>query len=370
MYQNTKLGSNKIDELESIRGIAALLVVIHHVPNWNSLFFDLPIIRNGYLMVELFFVLSGFVIHNAYSKRINSIRELYKFQFLRFGRLYPTHLLFLIIFLFLECLKYYVEKKYAISSPNSVPFSVNNVSAFTAHIFLSQAIGVIKNVGSFNAPSWSISAEFYTYLLFGFVILYTSKWKTIIFFFLPIILYFSFQFPFFLRFSYLFVCIIGFSIGCLVSILSDSLKIKSLHPIFLYIILILLLKFLMIYPIGVYYPIIFILSALLIFTIINTRSCLIVKFLRLPLFIHLGRLSYSLYMSHFLVLWCINQFIRLILKVPETIINGESFPSLSISEAIIAYLLSIVFTLVITIIVYKYIENPFRNKTRETVARL
>jgi len=52
----------KYEELDSIRGIAALLVVFEHIPNWNESFFNFVIFRNGYLMVELFFVLSGFVI--------------------------------------------------------------------------------------------------------------------------------------------------------------------------------------------------------------------------------------------------------------------------------------------------------------------
>jgi peptidoglycan/LPS O-acetylase OafA/YrhL len=55
----------KIEELESIRGLAALLVVFFHIPIENS-YLDIGIIKNGYLMVDLFFVLSGFVIYNSY----------------------------------------------------------------------------------------------------------------------------------------------------------------------------------------------------------------------------------------------------------------------------------------------------------------
>jgi peptidoglycan/LPS O-acetylase OafA/YrhL len=56
-YQN----HTKIEELESIRGLAALLVVFFHIPKWNIMF-DIGIINNAYMMVDLFFVLSGFVI--------------------------------------------------------------------------------------------------------------------------------------------------------------------------------------------------------------------------------------------------------------------------------------------------------------------
>ena len=62
---------NKIEELESLRGIAAFLIVLFHIPKWNVII-DINLIRNGYLMVQLFFVLSGYVIYNAYSTKIKT----------------------------------------------------------------------------------------------------------------------------------------------------------------------------------------------------------------------------------------------------------------------------------------------------------
>ena len=56
--------SGKIIPLESLRGIAAVLVVIYHFNPAQQLLRD-PVILHGYLMVDLFFVLSGFVIAGA-----------------------------------------------------------------------------------------------------------------------------------------------------------------------------------------------------------------------------------------------------------------------------------------------------------------
>lgn len=123
----------KIEELESIRGLAALLVVFYHIPNWNPLF-DIGIIRNGYLMVELFFVLSGFVIYSAYAGRIGSSKDLMRFQFLRFGRLYPVHLLFLLVYVGFELAKYIAQSRLGISSPNSQPFRENSLMALVQHV--------------------------------------------------------------------------------------------------------------------------------------------------------------------------------------------------------------------------------------------
>jgi peptidoglycan/LPS O-acetylase OafA/YrhL len=56
----------KIDELESLRGVAALLIAIYHTPHWTGAA-ELQFLKNGHLMVPLFFVLSGFVIHANYA---------------------------------------------------------------------------------------------------------------------------------------------------------------------------------------------------------------------------------------------------------------------------------------------------------------
>lgn len=48
----------KVNELEIIKGIAALSVAFFHVPMYNPIL-DIKLKSNGYLMVDLFFVLSG-----------------------------------------------------------------------------------------------------------------------------------------------------------------------------------------------------------------------------------------------------------------------------------------------------------------------
>jgi peptidoglycan/LPS O-acetylase OafA/YrhL len=59
--------------LESLRGIAALMVVFYHIEWTNPLTHHL-IFRNGYLMVDLFFVLSGFVICYNYGQKIGNAK--------------------------------------------------------------------------------------------------------------------------------------------------------------------------------------------------------------------------------------------------------------------------------------------------------
>lgn len=355
--------AGKYEELESVRGIAALLVVFEHIPNWNSDFFDLSIIRNGYLMVELFFVLSGFVIYNAYVNNIKTGRDVLRFQFLRFGRLYPVHLLFLLIFVGLEFTKFFLSKYYDISSPNSIPFEINNVSTFTAHLFLVQALGVIDHVGSFNAPSWSISAEFYAYLLFALIILKLYKWRIGVFATLMILCYLMLRIPEAGRFSYFLICLIGFSAGCLVCemVSRQRSQLAAYTPL---IPLLALVLFLSQFPIGTSYPMIFLISAALIYSLVVSKDGFIKRVLRLKMFRSLGEISYSIYMSHFLILWIANQFIRVVLKYPETVINGNSYPHLSMMQAVVAYILVIAITLLASKLIFRFIEKPFREKSR------
>src|SRR5580700_6668773 len=91
--------------LESLRGVAALIVVFLHI-KWANPLTSLLFFRNGYLMLDLFFVLSGFVICHNYGRKIGNTGDVGHFMFLRFGRLYPLHLFCLIVFLGIEVAKY------------------------------------------------------------------------------------------------------------------------------------------------------------------------------------------------------------------------------------------------------------------------
>jgi peptidoglycan/LPS O-acetylase OafA/YrhL len=86
---------------------AALIVVYHAVwlnPVTSSRFFT-----NGALMVDFFFVLSGFVICHSYGDRLSNVRDFCRFLWLRLGRLYPLHFAFLMVFVLIEAVKYVAQ---------------------------------------------------------------------------------------------------------------------------------------------------------------------------------------------------------------------------------------------------------------------
>ncbi|HZZ86774.1 MAG TPA: acyltransferase [Caulobacteraceae bacterium] len=76
----------EIRSLNTIRGVAALMVAIFHAP---ALFGVAETFPHAYLAVDLFFVLSGFVLLHAYDARIEHGLSLPRFFQLRLARLYP-----------------------------------------------------------------------------------------------------------------------------------------------------------------------------------------------------------------------------------------------------------------------------------------
>ena len=125
-----------------------------------------------------FFVLSGFVIAYNYFYKIFKFQDILKFQKKRFLRLYPLHIIMLTIFLFIEIAKYFAEVKFGLKANNEA-FTTNNLQTFLANIFLIQNYFISKL--TFNTPSWSISAEFYTYFLFALIFFFLEVKKNLLY---------------------------------------------------------------------------------------------------------------------------------------------------------------------------------------------
>ncbi len=159
-----------LEALTSIRGIAALLVVFYHyqdefapirLSDYTFLF------EKGYLWVDLFFVLSGFVItysHTEFFDRQRAFRRsnIVNFMILRLARVWPLHMFVLLLFLFKELLKYPLPVL-------GVPFEGHNtIAAFITNVFLVHAWAVHDHL-SWNHPSWSISVEWACYLAYPLI---------------------------------------------------------------------------------------------------------------------------------------------------------------------------------------------------------
>jgi len=153
--------------LDGLRGVAALAVVFYHAP-WPTHFSGLALARNAYLSVDLFFILSGFVIAANYATKIVDAGNLRDFLTRRLFRLYPLHLAVLAALVALETVKWAAQ---GMAASDVAPFTGPNSPALLAeNLLMLQGVGLGGRLG-WNSPAWSIGAECVAYVLFAFAAL-------------------------------------------------------------------------------------------------------------------------------------------------------------------------------------------------------
>ncbi|OZI59578.1 acyltransferase family protein [Bordetella genomosp. 11] len=170
--------------LTPLRGIAALWVVLYH---YGVLYFPnihpdrhTALLNKGYLAVDLFFMLSGFVMMHVYREEFASRvspRGYWTFLSARIARIYPLHLAVLGLFL-LIALGSRVAEHASGGLLSGIPlYGVRSLFALLANLFMLQ--GIHASTLSWNYAAWSISLEFMAYLAFPFVatLVWRSGWR-------------------------------------------------------------------------------------------------------------------------------------------------------------------------------------------------
>ena len=165
--------TNPIPALTSLRGLAAWWVVVFHfreaLPPQAPAFVHV-VASYGYLAVDLFFILSGFVIARSYSHhfaRSIEIKTICFFYGFRLARIYPLHLFVLVLFLL---------NPFALAffSTAGIPQDGYDINYFIMSIFLVQNWGWTNEL-QWNIPAWSISTEWFAYLIFPFIAILASR---------------------------------------------------------------------------------------------------------------------------------------------------------------------------------------------------
>lgn len=148
----------QIKPLTSLRFFAALWVVLYTYIHELQGAVAVPLLDKGYLGVDLFFILSGFILSYVYLEAFGEGRFDYgKFVVHRLARVYPLHIATLGFTLLLVTA--------AAIKGITLDGNAANWAALPAHLTLTQAWGLAPTA-SFNHPSWSISAEWFAYLSF------------------------------------------------------------------------------------------------------------------------------------------------------------------------------------------------------------
>lgn len=155
---------HRFEALDSLRGVCAVLVVMFHMPiasHWR----DWPLIQHGYLFVDYFFVLSGFVIAHAYAQRLRTPKDAGRFMVRRLGRVWPLHVLMLAAFVGLELVRLWT------AFDGVTPFERDrSVEAIWTNLLLIQAFN-IHGYLTWNGPAWTLSVEVGCYVVFAALLL-------------------------------------------------------------------------------------------------------------------------------------------------------------------------------------------------------
>src|SRR5688500_10583763 len=167
---NVDVATSRFQSLEAFRGLAAIMVVLYHSRFYAENSY-VAFVRHSDIFVDFFFVLSGFVMAYSYMDKIGHNISFRKFILLRFGRLYPLHLFTLFLWLPYIAVKLILFEK---GIGDTDPSESNNIYTFISNIFLFHAIDGYQPL-SWNFPSWTISAEFFTYIFFFLFILFVSR---------------------------------------------------------------------------------------------------------------------------------------------------------------------------------------------------
>ncbi len=341
----------RIEQVTFTRFLAAISIVIYHYAlklfpfSEGSLY---KIFKGADTGVSYFFILSGFVMMFAYGKRASvNVPEYFKN---RFARIYPVYLLaVLLVFI------HYILNKQAI-----------DISGLLLNIFVLQAWVPAKAI-SFNSPGWSLTIEFFFYILFPFILKYIFNKinkKALI----PILLFWLLSqlvFNLLLKssfyqgensdshnFLYYFplMHLNEFLLGNLAGLYFINMDKKFYGNYdWVLILLVAVLIILLIFPIGVNFHngLLAILFVPLIF-LLSSNTGFITRLFNLKLLIFLGEISYGVYILQYPVFtWC-----RSALKF------------LHITNPYSIFYISTLALIIFSGISYHYFETPIRNKIK------
>lgn len=156
-----------VPALTGIRGVAALWVVLFHMQvqarGLGLPIADLPILRDGWAGVDLFFVLSGFILTLVHAEAFQTLNPTVVGHFakLRFLRVYPLAIVTLLLIAALVVLAPEFAAFYAGWSDPPNLTAVAFVRTLTLSTRWFQPFD-----GDWNQPTWSLSVELLGYLAF------------------------------------------------------------------------------------------------------------------------------------------------------------------------------------------------------------
>ena len=335
--------------MTALRGIFALWVLGYHLRSLHPVPVPDPfgVLLHGYLGVDFFMMLSGFVLAGAYGSGAYSAVNICRFVVMRIGRMYPLHILVLGI-----C----VIVAWVLGSP----YSWHRV--LVEGFLVQNWPGVHVSPRSINGPSWSIGVELLANLilaLIGWFPLRINRFSAII----TAIAGYAVLSAIALNHNGIldlsmpnspipfFECLTEFVIGVLLFRWKDLGQYLSDWPLTILIVITVIVILLGISD-AMIVPLI---AALILGVSANKKR--VSKILEFAPIYGIGKISFSVYLVHLPILYSVRFFV---------IRSG-----LNDAWSAAYFILGTLFlTLSVSILSFRYIEEPYRIKSKRWAATI
>lgn len=355
----------ELKALTSLRGIAALFVLAHHfmfVLLWDvAVLMPSKLFLKSYLWVDLFFMLSGFVLAYVYQNQFKEHipkQDYVDFMRARFARIYPLHFFILGLFVVIELVQWLLVQTHIPGAENlTPPFTADETPlSLLSNVLLLQTL---HWVAYWNQPAWSISAEW------------------LIYFCVPFLIYHFFRAGVYLQVLYVFVVLTALtatelhygSLGldyagwpmlvrclgeCVLGVIafrcyqlgyfSRMASAAWLLPILLLNVLLMALPIPGVISVGGFFW--------LVLSAARVQSHWILTNAYL---VYLGKISYSIYMVHWFVLE--------LLRASSLFFSGKPLAdNLNLTQELGVFLLAALASIFLAALTYRFVETPWRNR--------
>jgi len=365
--------NKRFEALDAFRGVCALSVVVYHLRLVGSIT-GLNFFRGSDIFVQFFFVLSGFVLAHGYGFKDNL-----KFQVFmkgRFFRLYPLHFFMFFVFVFLELGKLFAYKHNGFIF-NNQPFTNSfAISEMIPNLLLIQSWTPYTDHLTFNYPSWSISIEFYMYALLFFSIVIFKGNKILSWFATSL-----FAFVLIYLGSNILVDAVLSGLSCFFGGAFTYVIYKKLPHFKPSYILGSIIEFVLLVSIVLivqsqfeHRSIVASLSFFITVFFFSFESGIFSQLLKMKPFQYAGKLSYSIYMTHAAILFCLISIAMIFQKITGSAIAPMieerrflNFGSSTINNLVVIIILAIV--IYISSLTHKYIEINGQKLNKKKIAK-
>ncbi|MBT8187101.1 MAG: acyltransferase [Croceitalea sp.] len=337
------------------------MILISHYDNryLPAYFSESFFYEEAWIYVEFFLVLSGFVIGLNYNE-INTIKSFSIYLKKRFARLYPLLFFTVALFFMIDILSNIFFEKY-INTPESIPSIM--LRTIDSLLFMNST-PLISNSLGMNEPSWSISVEMICYVLFGIITLFCKRRLKIALYIVIIVLAAIFRYyklnGYFIGYNLMFLRgLISFGLGYILYEVSKWNIV--LNKSFEYIVPVLvILPMYLVHNAKGFITEVVILNASFFLTILILLKTdgFLTWLLNTKTLQYLGKLSYSIYLNHLLLLLIISRAAALFFDINEP--NIVHIPILVVAG---------LFIVLFSNYTYKYVEVKAGNQLKKLLLK-